>query len=158
MGGEPNRAPPDWSRGRDVMVGDMFLGLYQPSPETTEYWRALGRRELLLKRCAACGATHHPRRMLCSRCTSTDLGWVPAKGRGTVYSFSEVHRAPSPAYAASVPYTLGLIELEEGVHFFCRILSEDGGRIAVGAAAALDFRVLEAGYLLPVFVVGGKVA
>jgi uncharacterized OB-fold protein len=150
-------APPDWSRGRNVMVGDMFLGLYQPSPETTEFWAGVARRELLFKHCADCGARHHPRRMLCSRCNSGRLGWVACKGRGKVFSFSEVHRAPSPAFKGSLPYTVGLIETEEGVHWFCRIFAGDRP-IVVDAPARLDFRVLETGHLMPVFVTGDDAA
>ncbi len=46
----------------------------------------------------------------------------------------------------------------EGVHYFCRIIAEDGGHIAVDASAVLDFRVLENGQSLPVFIVRGGAA
>jgi uncharacterized OB-fold protein len=142
----------DWAGGRKVMVGDMFLGLYQPSPETTEFWRGVERRELLFKHCDGCGAMHHPRRIVCSRCNSMALGWKAARGTGSVYSFSEVHRGPTPAFQAGAPYTVGLVETPEGVHFFCRIIAAAGQEIRVGAAARLDFRALEHGHVLPVFV------
>ncbi|GAA4339298.1 hypothetical protein GCM10023144_37380 [Pigmentiphaga soli] len=153
---ENMRAAADWSAGRRVTVGDMFLGLYQPSPETTEYWHGIERRELLFKHCRQCGAAHHPRRMLCSRCNSMDLAWRPASGQGEVYSFSEVHRAPTPAFQAGAPYTVGLVHTAEGVYFFCRIVAEGGAAIRIGASARLDFRPLENGLVLPVFVVGGQ--
>jgi hypothetical protein len=142
---------PDWSAGKKVMVGELFLGLYQPSPETTGFWEGVKRRELLFKHCE-CGQFHHPRRMLCSVCSSQKLSWKKSTGIGSVYSFSEIHRAPTPEYAQTVPYTVGLIETAEGVHFFCRI---DQGRktpIAIGDKAKLDFRVLESGYQMPVFI------
>jgi uncharacterized OB-fold protein len=72
---------------------------------------------------------------------------------GKVYSFSEVHRAPSKEFAKGAPYAVGLIETAEGVHYFCRIIAEGGACIAVDAPARLAFRVLENGYRLPVFVV-----
>lgn len=146
---------PDWSGGRHVMAGDMFLGLYQPSPETTGFWQGIGRGELLLKWCGACARHYHPRRIICPQCASTELGWKPASGAGKVYSFSEVHRAPTKEFAKSAPYTVGLIETAEGVHYFCRIVPEGGARIVVDAPARLEFRVLENGYRLPVFVVCG---
>ena len=147
-------APPDWSRGRNVMVGDMFLGLYQPSPETTEFWTGVGRRELLFKHCADCGARHHPRRMLCSRCNSGRLGWDACKGRGKVFSFSEVHRAAIEAFAAAAPYTVGVVKLEEGVHLFTRLIPS--APVTIDAPVTVDYRVLEMGQLLPVFVVGSR--
>jgi uncharacterized OB-fold protein len=70
-----------------------------------------------------------------------------------VYSFSEVHRAPSAVFAASVPYTVGLVALDEGVHLFTRFVAE-AGPIAIDAPARVDFRVLELGQLLPIFLVG----
>ena len=149
---------PDWSGGHPVMAGDMFLGLYQPSPETTGFWQGVERGEFLLKWCSACTRHYHPRRIICPQCASTDLGWKRASGAGKVYSFSEVHRAPTKAFAKGAPYTVGLIETAEGVHYFCRIFAESGARIAVDAPAALQFRLLENGYRLPVFVVSGEAA
>ena len=138
------------------MAGDMFLGLYQPSPETTGFWQGVERSELRLKWCGACDRHYHPRRIICPRCSSTDLDWKIASGKGKVYSFSEVHRAPTKAFAKGAPYTVGLIETAEGVHYFCRIFAQAGARIAVDAPAKLEFRVLENGHRLPVFVVANE--
>ena len=96
----------------------------------------------------------HPKRIVCTECGSTELGWKAAAGTGTVYSFSEVHHAPSEAFARSVPYTVGLAALEEGVHLLARLIPE-GGPVVIDAPVRVDFRVLELGHLLPVFVVGG---
>ena len=143
----------DWSRGVPLRAGDWFIGLYQPSPETAGFWQAVRRHELVLKWCAGCGKCFHPKRIVCTDCGSPDLTWRRASGRGTVYSFSEVHRAPSSDFAGSVPYTVGLVALEEGVHLFTRFVAEPGP-VAIGAPARVDFRVLETGQLLPVFLVG----
>ncbi|HWX47119.1 MAG TPA: OB-fold domain-containing protein [Roseomonas sp.] len=145
--------PADWSHGMPLMAGDWFIGLYQPSPETVGYWEAVARRELVLKYSPAAGRWYHPKRIVCTETGSTALEWRRASGRGTVYSFSEVHRAPSAVFAGSVPYTVGLVALEEGVHLFTRFIA-DAGPIAIGAPARVDFQVLEGGTLLPVFRVG----
>jgi hypothetical protein len=63
-------------------------------------------------------------------------------------SFSEVHRAPSAAFAGSTPYVVGLVRLEEGVHLFTRF---EGGPVAIDTKVTVDFRVLELGKLMPVF-------
>ncbi|PZW39307.1 hypothetical protein C8P66_13042 [Humitalea rosea] len=149
----PPDFPGDWSRGVPLMAGDWFIGLYQPSPETVGYWEALTRRELVLKYSPAAGRYYHPKRIVCTETGSDALEWRRASGRGTIYSFSEVHRAPSPAFAASVPYTVGIVALEEGVHLFTRLIANPGP-IAIGAPVTVDFRVLEGGVLLPVFLVG----
>jgi uncharacterized OB-fold protein len=146
-------SPADWSRGVPLKAGDWFIGLYQPSPETVGYWDAVRRRELVLKYSPAAGRWYHPKRIVCTETGSAELEWRRASGRGTVYSFSEVHRAPGPAFASAVPYTVGLVALEEGVHLFTRFIA-DPGPIAIGAPAQVDFQVLEGGVLLPVFRVG----
>jgi uncharacterized OB-fold protein len=51
---------------------------------------------------------------MCRQCGGERLEHRPASGRGTVYSFSVVHRAPGPAFKADVPYAVLLVELEEG--------------------------------------------
>ena len=147
---------PNWPEGQKVFAGDMFLGLYQPSPETAGFWEGVQRRELLFKYCGACERHYHPRRIVCPQCSSTALSWKAASGKGKVYSYSEVHRAPTAAFAKSAPYTVGLIETVEGVHWFCRIVAERGRSVTVDAPAALEFRVLENGHLLPVFVLTGE--
>jgi uncharacterized OB-fold protein len=143
----------DWSRGLPLMAGEWFIGLYQPSPETVGYWEAVKRHELVLKYSPAAARWYHPKRIVCTETGSAELEWRRASGRGTVYSFSEVHRAPSPAFATGAPYTVGLVRLEEGVHLFTRFIA-DPGPIAIGAPARVDFRALEGGILLPVFLVG----
>lgn len=142
----------DWSRGVPLTVGPWTLGLYQPSPETTGYWEAVSRDELVVKKCGGCGHLHHPRRIVCTACRSKDMQWQPVSGRGTVYSFSVVHRAVSPELKASVPYTVGIARLEEGVHLFTRFFAEGEEPIAIGDAVEVDFRALELGHYLPVFV------
>ena len=142
----------DWSGGLPLKAGEWFIGLYQPSPETTGYWEGVAAHELRLKHCPACARDFHPKRIVCTDCGSPNLVWKRASGRGTVYSFSEVHRAPSPAFAASVPYIVGLVRLEEGVHLFTRF---EGGPVAIGTPVHVDFRVLELGMLMPVFRVEG---
>jgi uncharacterized OB-fold protein len=143
----------DWSRGLPLKAGDWFIGLYQPSPETTGYWEAVARRELVLKYSPAAQRWYHPKRIVCTETGSTALEWRRSSGRGTVYSFSEVHRAPSTAFAAAVPYTVGLVRLEEGVHLFTRFIT-DAAPIAIGVPVTVGFQQLEGGILLPVFRVG----
>jgi uncharacterized protein len=143
----------DWSRGVPLNAGPWMLGIYQPSPETVEYWEGVKRNELLVKVCQACGMLHHPRRIVCSECQATDMGWQRASGNGSVYSFSVIHRAIIPELKPSVPYVVGIVRLDEGVHLFTRFISSDSSKIRVGDRVTVDFRMLELGHYLPVFVV-----
>ena len=141
----------DWTRGVPLMAGPYFLGLYQPSPETGDFWDGVARREIRLKWCPHCAKAMHPKRIVCTFCGNTELGTHRACGRGTIYSFSVVHRAPSPAFQAAVPYAVGVVRLEEGVHLFSRLFPP-AAALAIDAPVRVDFRVLELGNLLPVFM------
>ena len=57
------------------------------------------------------------------------------------------------AFIEAAPYTLGLVQLEEGVSLLSRLIAEPGP-MAIDQPARVDFRVLENGRLLPVFLVG----
>src|SRR4051812_39980627 len=143
----------DWAQGVPAHAGPIALGLYQPSPETAEYWNGLDRRELLIKHCPHCDRFFHPKRIVCSDCGASDLGWRKAAGGGHVYSFSEIHRAPSAVFAAGAPYVNGIVRLDENVYLFTRFIPEPGP-ISIDAPARLDFRMLESKLTLPVFLVG----
>ena len=141
----------DWTRGVPLMAGPYFLGLYQPSPETRDFWDGVAQHEIRLKWCPHCAAAMHPKRIVCTFCGNAELGTHRACGRGTIYSFSVVHRAPSPAFQAAAPYAVGVVRLEEGVHLFSRLFPSTAA-LAIDAPVRVDFRVLELGNLLPVFM------
>lgn len=143
----------DWEHGTPIMVGPWMLGLADPSPETTEYWRAVADDRLLLKRCGGCGKHHHPRRMFCDQCRSDVMEWVESTGIGTIYTFSVVYRAPTEAFQAETPYTVGLLELDEGVYFFSRFYTRGDAEVAIGARAEVAFEEVGSHGKMPVFYV-----
>ena len=128
---------PEWADGLPVQVGEFVLGLYEPSPETREYWEGLRRQELLIKRCSACTAHCHPRRMVCPACMSNMLEWVVSKGTGNIYSYSVIYRPVSARLKG--PYSVALIELSEGVVIFGRVKPADEERLKIGAEVMLSF-------------------
>ena len=144
--------PKMWAKGVPLNAGPYFIGLYQPSPETAGFWDAVKQRRLVLKWCEICSKAFHPKRIVCTDCGASDLKWKEASGRGKVFSFSHVHRAAAPEFYKSVPYTVGLVRLAEGVHLFTRFFAEPGP-IEIECTAHVDFRILEHGHLMPVFLV-----
>jgi uncharacterized protein len=145
----------DWSKGLAFMAGPYFVGLYQPSPETIGFWEGVAANELRVKRCRTCNHLSHPKRIVCTQCGESELEWIPVSGKGEIYSFSEVHRAPTPAFASSVPYAVGVVRLAEGVYLFTRLFA-DPGRLEIGVPVRCEFRVLELGQKMPVFIVEGR--
>ena len=91
--------------------------------------------------------------MVCPNCNKADLGWASASGIGKVYSFSTVHQAPTPELEKSVPYCVGIVHLREDVYLFTRFIVTSSVEPEVGDPARVEFRILENGQKLPVFVV-----
>lgn len=145
----------NWAEGFSLMSGPFQIGHAEPSPETAGYWEGIRAGELRIKRCTGCGLHHHPRRIFCTACNGDAFDWVRCSGAGTVYTFSTVHRAPTRDFDAELPYTVGVVELAEGVFLFSRIIPPDGGEVAIGAKVALVFRDIGPHGRLPAFVMQG---
>lgn len=63
-----------------------------PTPETRPFWEAARRHELHVQRCRACSEHFFFPRGACPHCLSADLEWRRVSGRGTLHTFTVVHR------------------------------------------------------------------
>ncbi len=92
-------------------------GLALPGPTitavTAPFWQAAALGKLIIQRCGDCRSYVFYPRALCPRCWSSRLGWVEASGRGTLKSYSRIHKPGHPAWEPAAPYIVGLVELEE---------------------------------------------
>lgn len=122
-----------------------------PNEDTRAYWDGCRRHELLLQRCGSCGALQFYPRAICSACLSQDLSWQKATGFGTVYSYTIVHRPPSPAFAPQVPYVVALIDLDEGVRMMSHVVDCPPDQVAIGQRVQVAFRDETPEITLPVF-------
>jgi len=75
---------------------------------------------------------------------------VESSGRGKVYSFSVVHRAPRPTF--DVPYIVAVIELEEGWHMLSNLLECPLEQVSVDLAVRVSFKSMTPEITLPYFV------
>lgn len=126
--------------------------LPSPDPATREYWEAAKRGELRMPKCADCGKFHFYPRTLCPHCGSVNLEWRLCSGRGVVYSYTVVHRAPSPAFESDVPYVVAVIALEEGPHLMSAIIDVPPDKVRIGQNVRVSFRSAGADdVMLPVF-------
>ncbi len=123
-----------------------------PTPETEPYWAAARQGQLVIQRCGDCGEHCFYPRLVCPACMSDALRWVPCSGRATVYSWTEVRRAPG-AFADDVPYVVGLVELEEGPRMLTWIRSERPEAVRIGMGVKVAFEPVSDDITLPVFVV-----
>lgn len=77
-----------------------------------------GTPRLVGGRCKTCGALSFPRADVCTECLSLDVETVYLSSEGQLYSYSVVHQAPQ---GWKVPYTLGYIDLPEGIRVLAHI-------------------------------------
>ncbi|VTU30320.1 Zn-ribbon domain-containing OB-fold protein [Variovorax sp. PBL-E5] len=129
------------------------MGLQRSLPETDgyagAYWKAASKGQLLIQRCAACGKHQHYARPFCLACGERDPAWVPASGKGTVWSFTTVHRGPYEDLPT--PYVVALVRLEEGVVLLSHIVDAKPDKVQCDQAVELLFQDFREGVRLPVF-------
>lgn len=101
-------------------------------PDAAIFWQGTARGELLYQRCRQCGAGRFRPRPFCPHCASGQFYWVPALGRGIVWSWVIVHPPTLPAFAAFAPYPVVVVALDDEPHL--RMV----GNIAVAANAPID--------------------
>ncbi|MBV9783162.1 MAG: Zn-ribbon domain-containing OB-fold protein [Acidisphaera sp.] len=125
------------------MSQDRTLPPPESNPETKAYWDAAAEGRLILRKCTGCGKVHFYPRALCPFCYG-DTEWVDASGRGTIYSYSVMRRAP-------VPYAIGYVTLEEGVSMLTNFVDCDLDALKIGQDVRVVFKPTEGGPPLPMF-------
>ncbi|MER5524904.1 bifunctional MaoC family dehydratase N-terminal/OB-fold nucleic acid binding domain-containing protein [Streptomyces sp. NPDC002677] len=159
----------------DVRVGDDLAGTHRfrilkyapsarppagkarrPRPvvnrDNAGFWEGVAEGRLLIQRCADCGTLRHPWLPGCNACGCLDWDTVESAGEGTVYSYVVMHHPPFPAFAP--PYTVGLIELAEGVRMVSNVVGVPYDKVRIGLPVRVEFRRYEdeeGALTLPVF-------
>jgi uncharacterized protein len=118
--------------------------------ETKPYWEAAKRHELKIKRCKTCGGYYFYPRDFCPACFSSDVEWTTASGRGTIYSYTVCHR-PAPGFEEDVPYSLVIVELEEGVRMMSTVVGCANEDLKIGMAVQVVFDDITEEVTLPRF-------
>lgn len=90
-------------------------------------------------------AVFYPR-VLCPFTGSADLEWRIAAGGGTIYSASAVYPR------GGEPYTIALVDCDEGFRLMSRVIDADPAEVAIGRRLQLVVAPLEPeGEPLPLF-------
>ena len=122
------------------------------TPESAPFWEGCRSGHLLLQRCTECAAWRYPPAPVCPGCGESQYAWLPASGRGQIYSFVIYHRPFHPAYAEEVPYAVALVELNEGVRMLLRVVDFPLEALAIELVGEIRFQQLTEEISLPVFV------
>jgi len=125
--------------------------LPSPDADSAAWWAALREGGLLLQHCLDCGHVQVYQQGLCRHCLSDRIEHRPASGRGRVFSWSVVHRAPGPAFRGDTPYAVLLVDLAEGPRMISALVQGDPHTVHEGLAVELVFETVAEGVVLPKF-------
>ncbi|NIO09389.1 MAG: hypothetical protein GTO40_15830, partial [Deltaproteobacteria bacterium] len=83
-------------------------------------------------------------------CLSLQSEWVPASGKGTVYSFVIV-RESLRGWSFDVPYVVAIVELAEGPHMLSNVVGISPDRVRIGMQVGVFFERVNEEITLPKF-------
>jgi uncharacterized OB-fold protein len=119
------------------------------TPTTEPFWEATRHHRFLLQWCTECQQAIFFPREVCPRCTGGTLEWRSSAGRGTVYTFTVEHHPQNPSLTA--PYTIALIDLDEGVRMMSNVVGCPADEVEVGMPVVIAWEELSDGRNLPQF-------
>ena len=120
-----------------------------PPEESAPFFDGAREHRLLIQRCTSCGKHQFYPRKVCIACGDTDVEWVEASGKGTVHTFTVVHRG-IPGWVEDGPYVAAVIDLEEGARMTSNVVDCTPRDVTVGMPVDVTF-VDEGKYVLPRF-------
>jgi len=131
-----------------------------PDALSEPFWAGAREGQLVIQRCRRCGLYVHLPRPVCRRCQSLDLGHEAVSGRGTVYSWTETHKAFHPFFVDRVPYLVAVVELDEqpGLHLLSNLVRVADVDTRFGMAVTVDFEQLSPELTIPVFAPSDQAA
>lgn len=92
-----------------------------------EFLRFLDQGRFMIQRGRASGACFFYPRSVEPGTGATDIEWIEASGRGTVYSTTVIRQRPPKE-----DYNLALIDLAEGPRMVSRVIGLDPAQVAIG--------------------------
>jgi hypothetical protein len=125
------------------------IPLPRPTPLSKPHWDGCQKGVLRVQRCRDCGEHVFIPEPLCTSCQGQNLEWVDTTGRGTVYSYTVVHRPQRPEF--QVPYTVAIIEMEEGWHMLTNLVEIAPEDVEIGMKVEVVFEKRSEEITLPYF-------
>lgn len=129
----------------------MRFDLPAPDAEQQPFWDAAGEHRLLIQRCTDTGRYFFYPRPFDPETWSTNVEWVEASGRATLYTYSVVHQNDLPPFDERVPYVAAVVELDEGPRMMTNVVDCDHDALEIGMELEVTFRELDDDVTAPVF-------
>lgn len=123
--------------------------LPSPSELTAPFWQAAREHRLVRPVCDTCTRSFFTPQLICPHCLGEQWSYRPSTGRGTVYSSTVVHRAPSPALPA--PYELAIVDMDEGWHLLTNIVPPRDTPTPIGTRVEVTWVQIDPNWTFPAF-------
>jgi uncharacterized OB-fold protein len=111
----------------------------RPLPFTvSSFYKFVREKKLMGAKCGKCGTVLLPPKPMCTKCLSTNLEWIELEGAGKLLTYTVIHVAPVQ-FQSLAPYSVGIVELKNGLRLPGMILGVDQEKINVGMKLKIDF-------------------
>jgi uncharacterized protein len=94
-------------------------------PLTAPFWDAARGGRLVIQRCNTCGELRWPPLSGCPECRGRDSTWDEVQPTGTIWSFVVYHRAFAAELTDEIPYTVVMVQLDDGPYLVGRYEDAD---------------------------------
>jgi uncharacterized OB-fold protein len=103
------------------------------------FWESIRRHAAVLQRCTDCARWRYIPIELCPSCGSAEAEWAPISGRGEIYTYTIVHRAPTAAYQLDAPYPIVHVTLDEGPRMIAGLVAVAPNDVHIGNRVRLVY-------------------
>ncbi len=112
-----------------------------PRTAVSAHWRKYKERYRLLgMKCDTCGSIRFPLGNVCPNCRRMGkIKPIQLSGKGKVYSYTVIRSAPE-GFEAFTPYTIAVVELEEGVRITSQVVDCKPEDVQIGMPVEACFR------------------
>ncbi len=115
-----------------------------------EFWDAAARHQLVLHQCQVCKKHYWPA-SCCLDHGIEHMKWVPARGKGVLFTYTIYYRPLNPAWRDDVPYNFAVVELAEGPFMFGNIVGCANDDLKCGMPLEVVFDDVAPGVAVPKF-------
>jgi len=120
-------------------------------PDSAPYWEGAKKGRLMIQRCNATGQTFLYSRQLVPGVVESEVEWIEASGRGTIYSYTVARRPAGQAFADMAPYVIVSVELAEGARVMSNLVTDDPDSVAIGQPVEVVFDKVSDELTIPKF-------
>lgn len=134
-------------------MADYLKPIPKSDPLTARFWNSVNGGAMEIQRCDDCATFVFYPRALCPACSSRALRWTTVSGRGSIYTFTIVHKPTNAAFKTDVPYVVAIVELQEGCRMMTNIIEvqPDPSFVKIGMPVEIVYQRVTDEVALPKF-------